>query len=464
MSRPRTSEELILIARPPPGPRPKGLFSAAAARPAELEIKRVAEANGCRFRPLFSSRRNKVLRVVRPSGGGDLLDGFYCVHGPGPELRETARRLRKGPNFWAAYVRPGAEPTAREGPGEGEPDAQPSPTPDFSSLQRHLEPPPGVNATEAWKTPGAYGDGVSIVDLEWGWRFEHEDLVGLRGGVVVGPSERGPGNDHHGTAVLGVLGGRHDNGRGVKGIVPNARIEAIALQDDRDRPNDVTLPLAEAIRMAAERLAPGDILLLEVQHPGPRHDFTRREDQLGYIAPEWWPDIFAAVRYATAIGVIVVETAGNGAEDLDDPIYDRPDEGFPSWWTNPFKGANSSGALLVAAATPDNQVRMGYSNFGSRIDAQSWGDSIFTTGYGRFVNEGRNRTYTHRFGGTSGAAASGVGEITAVQGVLRHQGKIPLGPAEVARLLRSSGLAPPPGSRIGNRPVITELIERALRR
>ncbi len=41
----------------------------------------------------------------------------------------------------------------------------------------------------------------------------------------------------------------------------------------------------------------------------------------GYIAMEWWKDDFEAIRFATVKGIIVVRAAGNGAEDLDEPIY-----------------------------------------------------------------------------------------------------------------------------------------------
>lgn len=36
---------------------------------------------------------------------------------------------------------------------------------------------------------------------------------------------------------------------------------------------------------------------------------------------EWWKDDFEAIRFATVKGIIVVRAAGNGAEDLDEPIY-----------------------------------------------------------------------------------------------------------------------------------------------
>jgi hypothetical protein len=65
-----------------------------------------------------------------------------------------------------------------------------------------------------------------------------------------------------------------------------------------------------------------------MQLPGPRYNFTNPTDsngnptQLGDIAVEWFPEYWLPIRYATQKGVIVIEAAGNGSENLDDTIYD----------------------------------------------------------------------------------------------------------------------------------------------
>ena len=91
-----------------------------------------------------------------------------------------------------------------------------------------------------------------------------------------------------------------------------------------------------AIRTAADVLNPGDIILIELHRPGPRFNYTSRADQRGYIPIEWWPDNYDAIRYAVGRGVIVVEAAGNGGENMDDAIYGAPSQGFPAAWANPF--------------------------------------------------------------------------------------------------------------------------------
>jgi len=134
----------------------------------------------------------------------------------------------------------------------------------------------------------------------------------------------------HGTAVIGEIGGDH-NGFGVTGICPNAHISGASFF----WPELVfdAAPLAPAVKFAADRLRPGDIMLLEDQEYGPRYNFTsptKPYSQAGCIAVEWWPDIYVAIRYAVNRHSIVVEAAGNGNENLDDPLYDiKPRNSFP---------------------------------------------------------------------------------------------------------------------------------------
>src|SRR5215813_12341024 len=104
---------------------------------------------------------------------------------------------------------------------------------------------------------------------------------------------------------------------------------------------------------------------------------------------EWWPDNLAAIQFAVRRGVIVVEAGGNGAENLDDPIYDQPAQGFPATWVNPFRrNPVDSGAIIVGAGAPpsgnfgSDRSRLGFSNYGALVDAQGWGREVVTTGYG----------------------------------------------------------------------------------
>src|SRR3954467_286464 len=187
--------------------------------------------------------------------------------------------------------------------------------------------PGGIDAQFAWTLPGGGGKGVRIIDCEWGWRFTHEDLLTNQGGVVAGTSST---DTDHGTAVLGVISGDR-NAHGITGIAPDAVISGSSFNDQSS---------AAAIRAAADKLAGGDIILLEIHRPGPNAP-SPLNGQLGFIAIEWWPDDFAAIRYAANKGIVVVEAAGNGFENLDAAIYDTRPAGFPASWRNPFNPVNA---------------------------------------------------------------------------------------------------------------------------
>ncbi|NIL95870.1 MAG: S8 family serine peptidase, partial [Planctomycetales bacterium] len=230
---------------------------------------------------------------------------------------------------------------------------------------------------------------------------------------------------------------------------------------------------AGTIRRAADALQPGDIMLIELHRPGPR---ATGAGQFGFIAIEWWPDDYAALRYATNKGIIVVEAAGNGSQNLDDPIYDERPAGFPATWSNPFNPANPSSMTVVAGAGapppgthgrdhgPDRS-RLGFSNYGARVDAQGWGREVTTAGYGDLQGgSDEDLWYTDRFSGTSSASPIVVGALACVQGVLRAQGGNLMTPADAIQALRATGSpqqdAPgrPLTQRIGNRPDLRQLI------
>ncbi|MFD5270400.1 S8 family peptidase [Streptomyces sp. NPDC058335] len=469
---------------------------ASSARGADVTgLNELAAAPDLVLKPLFDTDLARLgRRAQQTPRAGESADQaeenlgrmvrFYQVDAPEERLEELAQRLRELDVIETAYVKPAAE-LARTGTEARTwtrpyfraherkespindmapigPDA-PSMTPDYAVRQIYLDPgPAGINARHAWKQPGGTGKGVRVIDCEWGWRFGHEDLLQNQGGVISGINST---DTNHGTAVLGEISG-DTNGFGVTGIAPDAVISA----------SSFSLPTATAIRAAADRLGPGDVLLLEIHRPGPRATGT---GQQGFIAVEWWPDDFLAIRYATGKGVVVVEAAGNGAENLDDPVYDKS-PGFPLWWTNPFRRSLlDSGAVVVGAGAPPpgthgadwgpDRSRLDFSNFGSCLDTQGWGREVTTTGYGDLqAGENPDFWYTDRFSGTSSASPIVVGAVACVQGVLKASDRSPLDGWQVRDLLRNTGWpqqdAPgrPATQRIGNRPDLSQLIPAAL--
>jgi hypothetical protein len=343
----------------------------------------------------------------------------------------------------------------------------PTTTPDFTSHQGYLDAAPGgVDARYAWGRPGGDGAGVRIVDVEGAWRFTHEDLGTNQGGVIGGSMSTDIGWRNHGTAVAGEFSG-DTNAFGVTGISPAANLRTVSIFGPG-------MGSGQAIRQAANALSAGDIILIELHRPGPRHNFQERGDQLGYIAVEWWPDDFDAILYATSRGVIVVEAGGNGAENLDDAIYNKPGPGFPTSWTNPFNRANrDSGAIVVGAGAPPpgthgrehgpDRSRLDFSNYGALIDAQGWGREVTTCGYGDLQGgAGEDVWYTDQFSGTSSASPIVVGTLASLQGFSRGHGRT-LTPADCRSYLRQTGSpqqaspSAPVSQRIGNRPDLLSL-------
>jgi len=396
------------------------------------------------------------------------LSVFYEVRTSDPaHVEELLQSLRDSELVDAAYVRPQPYPATvlinDQGPLLVAP---PAVTPDFIGRQGYLEAAPaGVNARYAWTLPGGGGDGVRIIDLEGAWRFSHEDLGQGQGGVASGPESAELAWRNHGTAVLGVMSA--DRGpRGVTGVCPEAHVRAVSIFGPGG--------IAGAVRRATDLLGRGDLILLEVQNPGPVNGYTATPAMpVGFISPEWWEDVFQAIRYAVAHGVIVVEAAGNGSQDLDADVYDIAGPGFPAAWTNPFDRTNrDSGAILVGAGAPPggsggpDRSRLDFSNYGSMVDVQGWGGEVAATGYGDLQGgTDEDEWYTSQFSGTSSATPVVAGALACVQGTRRARvNEVHLTPGSARQLLRASGSpqqdAPgrPATQRIGNRPDLGRLL------
>ncbi|QQZ28036.1 S8 family serine peptidase [Thiothrix subterranea] len=405
------------------------------------------------------------------------LSTYYRVQANDDRLDTLAEQLLQIDGVAAAYVKPASEPPIWLEESSVAEEEIPAITPDFTARQGYLDSAPGgIDARYAWTQPGGGGAGVNIIDIEGAWRFSHEDLLQNQGGVVGGVASTDIGWRNHGTAVIGEFGGDR-NTKGITGISPDAHVSAVSIFGPETSS-------ARAIREAADKLRPGDIILLELHRPGPQFNFAGRADQRGYIAIEWWPDDFDAIRYAVSKGVIVVEAAGNGAENLDDPVYETRPAGFPTSWLNPFRRNNrDSGAVVVGAGAPPpgthgndhgpDRSRLGFSNWGALVDAQGWGREVTTAGYGDY-HRGENASnedewYTDRFSGTSSASPIVVGALASTQGVLKARGRIPLSPARARELLRHTGSPQQDAlpdrlrtQRIGNRPNLRQLIATAL--
>lgn len=308
-------------------------------------------------------------------------------------------------------------------------------TPDFSDTQDYLyEAPYGVSAEFAWNFLGGEGDSMKWIDIEFGWNWTHEDHPEpfFEGGVQE--------YSDHGVAVVGEVSGVH-NEYGIKGIAPAAEVGCVSVSD---------MSTAQAIYMAYDNLDEGDVFLIELHAPGPN---SGGDGQQGYVPMEYWQANFDAIQTATSNGVLCTEAAGNGWENLDDPVYEGKFD----------RNVRDSGAIMCGAATGFGLEREWFSNYGSRLDSFGWGSNVVTTGYGDLQGgEDEDYWYTAYFSGTSSASPICTGPVLCIQGVRKALGEPVMSPLELRSLMTDTGTPQLPDQLeyIGTRPDLYQALRQ----
>jgi serine protease len=377
----------------------------------------------------------------------DLANYYWFELSRGNDAADLANSFNQLAVIEEAYLAPIPE-TPQAGIG----------TPDFSGEQGYLNSAPrGIDARFGWTVPGGRGarvdlsDRVRVVDIEAGWNLQHEDLPSM---FLVDGRIDGGDSRQHGTAVMSVMLGV-DNGIGVTGIVPDARGGVVSVR--RNLGIHYYYNVGEAIVVATMAMAEGDVVVIEQHARGPGRDndctacirnFGDPREQCGYIAMEFWNHVFDAVNAASLAGLIVVEAAGNGEMDLDHQRYRSRFN----------RTQRNSGAIMVGAGSSSDRSPLCFTNHGSRVDLQGWGQSVMAAGYGealgscnvsdpscigvddvRVAGDDENRWYRSTFSGTSSAAPIVAGAVIAVQGVQMENNNPVLGWSAMRELLRSTG-------------------------
>jgi len=348
------------------------------------------------------------------------------------------------------------------------PKAVALPVPDYEPNQGYLNPATdGIDAKYAWTLAGGTGNYVTVCDLEYSWNLNHDDLPSyILTWIMTTYTAQDPFNDNnHGTAVLGELISMKSNNWGTTGASYGTSM-AVAPTFLKPPVGDSGWYLSVAMTNASYNLGAGDVMLIEQQMAGP--NWSASTGDTGLVPVEWDLTIYNLIKTIVGNGVYVVECAGNGYQNLDNAVYNTGHA--PFFWTN------HSGAIVVGAgAAPSgfggsttDRSRLSFSNYGTRVDLQGWGEAVYTTGYGSLYNsEGVDRWYTGTFSGTSSAApnvASAVALLSSVDEAYNTFMNRMLDPARMIHLLRFTGSPQqhgihPPWEIIGTRPDVKTAIQ-----
>lgn len=352
----------------------------------------VKEFPAIKFRRLLTALEpNEILKLVdrateldRTYQPPNFLTYFVVDCPPGVDPQALAKVLSSWPSVQTAYLDQPAE----------DPQVNPTDDPRWPNQQYVDAAPDGIGAEVVWPrgggvgVTGADGAGQRVIDLEQGWTLNHEDLAAHSASVLFGTVVNS--SRAHGTAVLGELCAV-DNTVGCIGIAPNvASVNVVSHSGSASN-------IPNAILIAVKNLEFGNVLLLEVQ--------------LGFLPCETNIDCFQVIRLATALGIVVVEAAGNGSTDLD--TY--TDSNGNHVLNRGSLDIRDSIAIMVGASdAPAPHPRRAESNFGSRIDCFAWGRNVDTCSSD---SSGATNLYTTNFLNTSAASPIIAGAALVLQGI-----------------------------------------------
>jgi serine protease len=317
---------------------------------------------------------------------------------------------------------------------------------DYIGEQNYLNPAPpsepleslggkyGIDTKHAWGKPNGAGNGQDFILIEEDWPDNHSDLPNFPPSPVLDdpnfPIPTPTKKADHGAAILGIVCAL-DDGEGCIGIAPKvSSVNVIsysgnALQPSKETAYDAVFKSVVKDPLLLSYSPFGSILLLPLEttkivFPG--------EETPGGLPIETDDAMRLWVRWATALGMVVVIAAGNGKEMLG-PLAMSQTE-------------NDSGAIVVGAADALTGEPLGHSsndgsgsNVGGRINCYAWGNSVFTTAWANpflvaaedeggtnyiFENGELISHYQKNFGGTSAASAIIAGAALIVQGLAQY--------------------------------------------
>lgn len=238
------------------------------------------------------------------------------------------------------------------------------------------------------------GAGVKIAILDTGVDLQHEDLVAkLDPGRDFVDNDATPQDVHgHGTFVAGIAAAATNNGKGIAGAAPAARIVPLRIADSNG--NSVGDAIANAMEWAVDvggakviNLSFGvDQICSTIEDPPvPLPQPCAPAGPLALV-----PGFDDSIHYAFAQGALIVVAAGNGGAGLC---------GYPAF----------SAFVLCVGSSDSADVIAPSSNHGVRLDVLAPGVGITSTYY----KPGGNHTSYGTGGGTSFATplVAGIGAL-----------------------------------------------------
>jgi serine protease len=409
----------------------EAILARDASTDATLEIDRLFNSIGVeRLAELQQDARRRD-----PDYGRDApdLNAYFAIWTGGGEASGLIAVLESDSRVELVYEAAGPErPPALVTAGDN-PEAD---------KQGYLNPAPGgVDAWYGWELGGTGiigSDGTSIgfIDIEQGWMLDHSDLIEAGINLLSGQNKS---FKNHGTSVLGIVRAV-DNKLFCVGIANECNANVVSewrTATDYSR--------ADAILSAISYLGFGDVLLIESQITGAPVEVEKAN--------------FDAIRLGTALGIIVIEPAGNGGYDLDTVVITWGSESgtFLNRAGGTAAGFKDSGAIMVAAASSAApHTPAGGTSVGSRVDCYGWGENAFTLGI--TLSE-----LDPVFNGTSAASAIIAGTAIVVQGAAEANLGFRLSPAAMRVLLplpaNSTPSKDPATDRIGRMPNLRAIFE-----
>ncbi len=315
--------------------------------------------------------------------------------------------------------------------------APPPATPDFSGLQGYSNlAPRGIDADAVQAQPGANGSNVRIIDIEYAWNVNHEDLSKARlpGASVPQGTPANPFPDNnHGTAVLGMLVG-DDNGFGVTGLVPGAGIGMTNQYTTGGGNNH-----ANAVNIARAALSPGDVILLEAQTVGANGGLRPKPGGLrpGRVEPRDLP----GDRHRRERRDHRRRGGGNGSQNLESRRRPRKPVPGQSCGLRRDHRRRSGELLQLLSDTARTQliVRLWDPGRPARLRQLPGDDGIRTRSW---IRPGSMPTTRTPFGGTSGASPQVTAAAASLSSLAQQQGDADGLNSREARSLLEIGATP----------------------